>query len=397
MERTIMQHRPAASCEATPEVQWRRLLDALGDAGRQVLAGPRAQTTIAQDQAVRYLQRVLRGMLLTAIEVDDADYPVLVRLFDSYLPYGNSNPDCLYLHATVSPRHTYRISGSRGTARIVEVQAMDGHFVAGPNHKGLVTLPDLRADNHGNLEIVLSATPQPGNWLRLDPEARWLYLRQYFYDWQAEQPAQLTIERVGAHYPPPLASGADIACRIERLIGWIPSWYRHLERRVEGYYDSPPDRLQFTASAAGMDGLLYGKGHVRLEPGQAAILEFRAPECRYWSIQVMNDFWESQEFDVRQTSLNGQQAQLDPDGVFRGVIAVADPGVPNWLDPVGHLNSLICARVLYARSSAETRLRIVPLKSLRAELHPDTPTLTSAERSESLHRRMLGVRHRYPE
>ena len=96
--------------------------------------------------AVRYLQRVLRGMLLTAIEVDDPDFPVLVRLFDTYLPYGNSNPDCTYFHATVSPRHTYRISGKRGTARIVEVQVMDGHFVAGPNHKSLGTLPDIQPD-----------------------------------------------------------------------------------------------------------------------------------------------------------------------------------------------------------------------------------------------------------
>jgi len=384
-----------ASGGVLPEAQWQRLLDALGEAGQHVLAAPRSQTPIAKAQAVRYLQRVLRGMLLTAIEVDDPDYPTFVRLFDSYLPYGNSNPDCIYLHATVSPQHTYRIRGSRGTARIVEVQIMDGHFVAGPDHKSLATLADLRGDDAGNLDVVLSAAPHPGNWLRLDPGAKWLYLRQYFYDWQTEQPAQLVIERSGAQYPPPLPDAADIARRIDRLIGWIPSWFRHLERRVEGYYQSPADRLEFTASSAGMDGLLYGKGHVSVQPGEAAILEFRPPECRYWSFQIMNDFWESQEFDLRQTSLNGHQAQLDPDGVFRGVISVTDPGVPNWLDPVGHANSLICARVLYARSRPETRLRIVPLDRLRAELHPDTPSITAAARSDVLRRRMLGVRNRY--
>jgi len=377
--------------------QWQRLLEALAEAGQHVLANPRAQSAIAQGQAVRYLQRVLRGMLLTAVEVDDPDYPVLVRLFDSYLPYGNSNPDCIYLHATVSPRHTYRISGSRGTARLVEVQVMDGHFVAGPNHQSLATLPDLRGDGNGQLEIVLSATPQPGNWVRLDPGASWLYLRQYFYEWEAEQPAQLIIERTGAQYPPPLPTGPDIARRIERLIGWMPTWFRHLERRIEGYYQSPADCLQFTSSSAGMDGLLYGKGHVAIAPDQAAILEFRPPECRYWSFQIMNDFWESQEFDLRQTSLNGHQAQIDPDGVFRGVISLTDPGVPNWLDPVGHGNALICARVLYARTRPETSLRIVPLEHLRRELHSATPRVTPAQRSESLRRRMLAVRRRYRE
>jgi hypothetical protein len=321
----------------------------------------------------------------------------LVRLFDSYLPYGNSNPDCTYFHATVSPQHTYRISGKRGTARIVEVQVMDGHFVAGPAHKGLVTLPDLQADVAGNLEIVLSATPQPGNWVRLDPGASWLFLRQYFYDWETEIPADLIIERVGASYPPPVPSSEDIARRVERLIGWMPTWYRHLERRVETYFEAPDDRCAFTLSSAGMDGLYYGKGHFSFEADQAMVLEFRPPECRYWSVQVMNNFWESQEFDVRQTSLNGHQAQLDPDGVFRAVISTWDPGVPNWLDPVGHRNGLICARVLYPSKAPEVTLRVVGAGALRRELHPGTPVIAPAVRSEFLRRRMQGARRRFRE
>jgi hypothetical protein len=116
--------------------QWTRLLEALREVGVHVLAGKRAQDPRLQALGARYLQRVLRGMLLTAIEVDDPDYPVLVRLFDTYLPYGNANPDCIYFHATVSPNHVYRITGRRGTARIVEVQIMDGHFVAGPVTRG---------------------------------------------------------------------------------------------------------------------------------------------------------------------------------------------------------------------------------------------------------------------
>jgi len=389
--------RVSALSEAVPAAQWRRLLAGLEEAGQHIIAGARVQTPVAQGQAVRYLQRVLRGMLLTGIEVDDPDYPQLVRLFDSYLPYGNSNPDCIYLHATVSPRHTYRIFGSRGTAPIVEVQVMDGHFLAGPNHQSLTTLADLKADADGQLEIILSATPHRGNWVRLDPTASWLYLRQYFYDWEREVPAHLVIERLGAQYPPPLPSASVIAQRVERVIGWMPTWFRHLERRIETYYQSPPGRLQFTASSAGMDGVLYGKGYAQLGAGEAAILEFRPPPCRYWSVQVMNDFWESQEFDLRQTSLNGHQAQLDPDGIFRGVISVTDPGVPNWLDPVGHQNSMICARVLYAQSTPEVQLRVVPLARLRAELHPETPHLSAPERSAQLRARMLAARRRYRE
>jgi hypothetical protein len=377
--------------------QWSRLLDALREAGEHVMAGPRSSTAIAQGQVVRYLQRVLRGMLLTAIELDDPDYPTLVRLFDSYLPYGNSNPDCIYFHSSISPQHTYRIFGRRGTSRLVEVQTMDGHFVAGPNHKGLATLPDLQADAAGQLEIILSRTPHPGNWVKLEDGTAWLYVRQYFYDWESESPADLVIERIGAEYPPPVPTGADIARKVDRLIEWIPSWYRHLERRVETYYDAPDDRCKFILSTAGMDGLHYGKGHFSMRQGQAVILEFRPPDCRYWSFQIMNNFWETQEFDVRQTSLNGHQAQLDPDGVFRAVISVSDPGVHNWLDPVGHNAGLICARVLYPKSAPEVTLRVADSSRLRQELHSSATTVGAAARGEALRRRMLSVRRRFRE
>ena len=377
--------------------QWERMLASLQATGQHIARGSRVQTPLAQAQLCRYLQRVLRGMLLTAIEVDDADYPQLVRLFDTYLPYGNSNPDCTYFHATVAPQHDYRIHGRRGTARILEIQLMDGHFVAAPAHKGLRTLTDIQPDADGNIDVLLSATERPGVSLPLDPGAHWLYVRQYFYDWDTEVPADLVIERVGAEYPPPLPSAAALARRFDQLIEWIPTWYRFLEARMEGYFAAPADRCVFSTSTGGMDGMFYGKGHFRCEPDEAVIVEFRPPECRYWSFQIMNTFWESQEFDVRQTSLNGHQARLDPDGVFRGVISITDPGVPNWLDPVGHAQGLICARALNPARPPEVALRVVRLDALRRELHAATPTITAAERSATLHRRMLAARRRYRE
>jgi hypothetical protein len=40
-----------------------------------------------------------------------------------------------------------------------------------------------------------------------------------------------------------MSSGKPAAAAVERIIGWIPSWYRHLARRVVGCYDSPKDSL----------------------------------------------------------------------------------------------------------------------------------------------------------
>jgi len=54
----------------------------------------------------------------------------------------------------------------------------------------------------------------------------------------------------------------------------------------------------------------------------------------------------------------------DPDGLYRIVISVADPGVPNWLDPVGNAKGLICARCSN-RVAPEVALKKVRLAQLR--------------------------------
>lgn len=377
--------------------QWSRLLAALAEAGSFTQGLALAQTPYTQAQSVRFMLRLLHGMALTALEFDDAAYPKLVRMFDLADIHPNTNPDCVYFYSRLSPEHTYRIHGSAGSARILEVQVMDGHFPAGPNHKSLGTLSDLKGDAHGRIEITLSAQPQPGNWVKLDPTAAWIYVRQYYYDWQTELPADLVIERLGASYPPEPISAGELRARVDRIIGWIPTWYRHLAGRATGFYDSPKDALAFFVSSAGMDELHYGKGSFDLGPDEAMVMSFAAPESRYWGFQLMNDFWETLVFDVHQTSLNGHQARRDPDGLYRIVISVADPGVPNWLDPVGNAKGLICARVLKPASRPEVALKKVRLAQLRNHLHPDTPAISPLDRSASLRSRMLGTVRRFRE
>ncbi|MCS6948676.1 MAG: hypothetical protein NZM12_13790 [Steroidobacteraceae bacterium] len=263
-----------------------------------------------------------------------------------------------------SPQHRYRIHGFAGTAHILDVQAMDGHFRAGPNHKSLGTLTDLRGDASGHIEVLLSADPQPGHWLQLPPTAAWIYVRQYFYDWDAERPADLLIQRIGATYPPPRIAAGELRACADRIIGWIPTWYRHRQGRAIGYDDSPLDALAFFQSSAGMDDRHHGRGKFDLAPDDAQILEFRSPQCRCWGFQPTNDSWETLPFDMHLSSLNGHRALRDADGVCRAVIALRDPAPPR------------------------VAMRKVKLQELRRHLPPTTPTISAAERGEQLLQRM---------
>jgi hypothetical protein len=125
------------------------------------------------------------------------------------------------------------------------------------------------------------------------------------------------------------------------------------------------------------------------------ILEFEPPRCRHWSVSLATWWWEAIDFTARQSSLNHAQARLDRDGVFRGVIAHDDPGVPNWLDAAGHERGTLIARFVLAEASPAVRSRRVKLAGLRDELPADTPRVGGRERDAALGRRRRAVWRRF--
>ena len=62
-------------------------------------------------------------------------------------------------------------------------------------------------------------------------------------------------------------------------------------------------------------------GRFELEPDQALILEFEPPKGVYWSISLGNPWLETIHYGRHQSSLNGHQAVIDPDGIVRFVLS----------------------------------------------------------------------------
>jgi hypothetical protein len=389
----------SALARVTSGEAWKAFAEAVASVGEIVYADSRVDSDRLRVEGFRFLARVLSVTTAVGLEIVDPAYPRLIRLYDTYRNLANCNPDCIYLYGRVSPEHTYRIYGRRGSALMFEVATMDSDMLAYPLGQWLRTVSQFEVESDGTVEIVLSATPHPKNWVPLDPSARWIYVRQYFYDWDTEEAAELTIERIGASYPAPVPEPIDIARHVQQLIEWIPSWYRGLTQNLVGrFYAGPSDALVFSGAAGGFEGISYGRGYFTCGVDEAVIIEFKPPDnTLYWSLQLGSHYWESLDWDLRQTSLNGHQARLDGDGVFRGVISQRDPGVHNWLDPAGHHKGLICCRVVRGECIPEVKLRTVPMKDLRKHLPRDTPTVTPAERSKIIRQRMLGVQRRFRE
>jgi len=79
-----------------------------------------------------------------------------------------------------------------------------------------------------------------------------------------------------------------------------------------------------------------------------------------------------------------RQAVLDADGKFRAVLDLTDPGVPNWLDPVGNTRGKLQTRWYLGDSYPLPSIKKVKLSELREHLPADTPTVSPAERAREL-------------
>jgi Protein of unknown function (DUF1214) len=373
---------------------WDEFVDTAGRAGTIVYDDARIADDAVRAEGIRYLTRIMAGGIPMTMEAWDADFPQLIKFLSPTIQFGLPAADCCYQWAAVEAGRTYRISGNRGTCRVFDVETRSGHMAHLGDWKLLDRSSDFEFGPNGEFELIISSTRQDGNWLQLPEGKGCIIIRQYYYDWLTEEPAALVIERVGAQYPPAPVSPASVAEGMELLKAWMQNVPRACRHAVEGHYNAPADALEFVPIDFGWADLLYGRGHYTCAPDQAVIVELTPPAAPYWGIELVSHFWEAHDWHLRQTSINGHQAVLDTDGVFRAVIAHTDPGVPNWLDTAGHPVGLIAARYFRAETTPVPTLRTVPLAALRDHLPADTVKVTPAQRQESLRARALSVRRR---
>ena len=371
--------------------QWVEVVSAISDLQKLVYDDPRVDTPILRAEGLRYLTRLLTGGIPMTLEAWDFDYPSLFKFISPHMQFGLVAADCCYNWAAVHGDGVYRLKGRRGTCRIFDVETRSGHIA----NLGQWTLHDRGSDfttgPDGEIEVVLSATEQPGNWIRIPEGPGTVIVRQYYYDWLTEEPAVLSIERDGVRYPPPPLTPTDMSQRLDLLVAWIRTLGFAMQVSTAEHYAADPGALAFTPIDYAWADILYGKGHYRCGPDEAVLLEVTPPQAQYWNIQLTSHYLEGLDFHLRQTSINGHQAVIDDDGVFRAVISHTDPGVPNWLDAGGHVAGLVTARYYLGESTPVPTLRTIPLSSVRDELPASTPEVTDEQRQDALRARHRSI------
>lgn len=341
-------------------------------------------------EGVRQTLRLASGGLVSFLE-SNPDYPELVKQQTLSRQFQLPCADAVYHYARLHGRNTYRIRGNRGSAHVFQISVWRGSCSNLRNYKLVDKMdsdscPALSAGR--DVEITLSATRQPGNWLQLPDDECEIYIRQYYADWNTEKPAMLTIEREGASYPPPPPTRRDIAERMGMVCDWLRTQTAYYDKSIKFHLSTDPAVLPQLPIPEAFQDNIYLNGHYRCSRDEAVILEVVPPKAVYWGFQLANLQWEAMEYHMRQTSLNFLQAEIGDDGVLRIVISHRDPGVPNWLDANGRTLGLLSGRYYKADTIVIPSLRTVPLLRVREHLPRDTRTVTQGERTGLMQARM---------
>jgi hypothetical protein len=191
----------------------------------------------------------------------------------------------------------YRIEGTRGSARQIEFQVNTGHFGDGKmpafsgGEGGWRTVSHLEGDQlesdaDGRFAIALSRDERAGNWLRLDDDASFVLVRQYFDDWESEIPrssrsrARTRAIRRRSSRPRCCASASQL------LFQWLDAGARCWDKVSRLLLSLTPNTiLMFDVpkdlDRPGLHGQSYGMGPFACAPDEAVIVEFpcRAVGC----------------------------------------------------------------------------------------------------------------------
>lgn len=379
---------------------WHQFCDRLKEAGDLVFRDTAPNNPVTRATGMRQLARNISLALQFSLENHDPEFPELLHYFDPVRKQGGDNTDALYLGSPVNGTDTYSIRGHRGGAAYFAVTVLeDGDTPWGGQVVGTLIDDELEVAEDGSFELVISPREHPGNWIRSTPATYRVTFRQFFADWENEEPMVATIERAGAAHPPEPLTARRLNEGLQGAAHWI--------RWSIGYWADMLDKWQLRPN----EFISYGElesNSIDFTPGGAPLISYwklprdevmlirvTPPEASYWAVEFGSYWWETMDYRYRLCSLNQHHAQLEQDGSLLVVVSHEDPGLPNWLDPSGHDEGYVTFRWIGADHYPRPTVDQFSAGELEANLPDAVRRITRDERLEQLRGRRRGVVKRF--
>jgi hypothetical protein len=409
-------------------------------------AASSGQATEAFQQAITEAEELVRGASFVKTEQDLAEgldylagsiraslqmawayqpeHPFFVNSTSQHTKMGLDNPDTVYYHANLRPDTTYVVRGRRGTTLDLSFQVLGGDYTPSSTPDGSTAFDDreITMGPDGEFQIVFGpgdfdAAQSKGfdklNHPELDhpdahhvvlPEtAAMLAVREVYGDWAGEQRGSLTIHRAdtlgipSATRPTMESVEKRYAVAAKMLIGRIKTWFAFPEWF---YLNEPVNTLtEPRPTPGGLASQWSSVGHYDLSADEAIVITIPRGDAPYLGFQLGSVWYTSLDYIDHQTSLNHAQADVDPDGKIRIVVAEHDPGITNWVERLGHDRGYLQFR--WQRLSRELTpedgptMEIVKDGDVRSVLpYYDHNMVTSDHRAARIAARQVGVANR---
>ena len=304
------------------------LTDAIAEAEQLVAAAPFIETEADLLEGLQYLAGCTAGCMHLAFDYE-RDHPFLQSGTGPFTKMGLDNPDTLYFGTRVQAEHDYVVTGRRGTTTDLSFQLLGGEYTDDnvPASQAAFDDRELEIAADGSFEWRVRPT-SPGQ----------LVIREVYGDWSAQR-GTLTISRMdtAGTAPPPLTrqtlekryatAGKQLVNRVKTWLQF-PQWF---------YLNIPVNTMVAPRLTPGGLATQYSSaGHFDLRPDQALVITIPVSDAPYLGFQLGSLWYISLDYINHQTSLNNTQAQADPDGKVRVVVADQNPGVTNWVETLGH-------------------------------------------------------------
>ena len=183
--------------DVTTGAAWRSFCERIAAVGDRILEDDFPADARDRAEGVRHVANQVACWLTYAVGHTDPTHPAFFRSSDPVYRWGGPNVDQVARRACISGDGTYRVSGHMGACEEFVLQVKLGKTQSG----GADISTEVYASQLGlgpgdDFEILLSADEQPGNWFALDPDATFVHVRDYYFDWQPREPATFVIERL---------------------------------------------------------------------------------------------------------------------------------------------------------------------------------------------------------
>ena len=376
---------------------WSGLLAALQRAAAVVESDRVPQNPVDTAAGYRHLL-VLLHIAIEEVVRNGKALAITAANTDNDIKWGMDCPDCAYSGCGIRGDETYVITGNKGSARYVSLQAN-----AGMATTANVLLDEIDCAANGDFSITLSVDqPATGSWLPIAPDASVLIIRQFLYDWDTEELATMRITRTSPASPgrahvdgdqlsPDAAIARQLTAAGAFVEGNLEFFLAFANPEHPNAFNPPFDGTAMGAAAENRPVI----GAWKLAPDEALLIEVTPPVGLYWSLSIGNVWWETIDYAEHITSLNGHQTVIDDDGVARWVVAHEDPGTANWLDTAGHSEGPMILRCVRTETAPQPTTRVLKLTEVLDALPASHPRVTAEERAATIDARRIAVARRF--